>query len=145
MEHRENRQASRLILMDTGGRVLLFQHRRKNGETFWAPPGGGLKEGETFEQAAQREAAEELGLTSLILTLLWEGITDFVYIDTPVRQQERFFLVEGDFSRLLCDVQDVHRRESILEARWWTLTDLKSSTQTVFPEELGEELINNLK
>jgi ADP-ribose pyrophosphatase YjhB (NUDIX family) len=144
MECRKKRRASRLILIDSDGRILLFRHLRKNGETFWAPPGGGLNEGETFEQAAQREAAEEMGINALTLILLWERITEFVYIDTPVLQQERFFLVEGDFAPLLRDVQEVHRQESILEARWWKLCDLKSAPEPVFPEELGDQLKKHL-
>lgn len=57
------RRASRLILLDGQRRVLLFRHARTNGADFWAPPGGGLESGETFEQAACREACEELGIT----------------------------------------------------------------------------------
>jgi 8-oxo-dGTP diphosphatase len=99
---------------------------------FWAPPGGGLEEGETFEQAALREASEELGMTRLSLTLMWEQMRDFVYIDHPGRQQERFFHVKGDLADLLATVQEIHRRESILETRWWTLADLVSTKMLSF-------------
>ena len=73
------RRASRLILLDEQRRVLLFRHAGTNGRTFWAPPGGGVENGETFEQAAWREAYEELGLTSFTLKRVWERTTDFVY------------------------------------------------------------------
>ena len=135
------RQASRLILINNEGRVLLFRHVRKSGETFWAPPGGGLEEGETFEHAALREAKEELGVTEFTFTFLWEEMTDFAYVDGPVRQQERFFLAEGDLSNLLCGVQQAHQQEGILEAKWWTLNEVKSSAEPVFP--LG--LVGHLK
>jgi len=52
--------------------------------------------GETFEQAAWREACEELGLTCFTLKRVWDRVTDFVYIDHPVHQHEWFFLVEGE-------------------------------------------------
>jgi 8-oxo-dGTP pyrophosphatase MutT (NUDIX family) len=140
MENPERRQASRLILIDLEGRILLFRHARRNGETFWAPPGGGLERGETFEQAALREAREELGLACPALTFLWERVTDFVYIDRPVRQRERFFGVHGDLSGLLANVQEIHREESISETKWWTLSELESTDEQVFPEELATEL-----
>jgi 8-oxo-dGTP pyrophosphatase MutT (NUDIX family) len=104
---------------------------------FWEPPGGGLEVGETFEQAALPEASEELGMTSLSLAFMWEQMADFVYIDHPVLQQERFFRVKGDLADLLANVQEIHRRESILETRWWTLADLESTKEAVFPSELA--------
>lgn len=141
-EQPERRRASRLIVLDQEGRILLFRHRRKTGETFWAPPGGGLEadEGETFEQAALREAFEELGLRPPGIAFLWERVTDFIYIDRPVRQQERFFRVEGDLSGLLSNVEGTHREEGILETKWWTLAELESTQEVIFPEGLATEL-----
>ena len=46
------------------GRVPLFRHAGSHGRSFWATPGGGLEDGERFEQAACREASEELGVTA---------------------------------------------------------------------------------
>jgi HEAT repeat protein/8-oxo-dGTP pyrophosphatase MutT (NUDIX family) len=140
----ERRRASRLIVLDPEGRILLFRYRRKNGEMFWAPPGGGLEEGETFEQAALREAFEELGTRPSGVVFLWEGVTDFIYIDRPVRQHERFFRVEGDLSGLLSNVEQAHREEGILESKWWTLPELDSTREIVFPEGLTTELRQRL-
>ena len=44
-----NKQESKVLLM----------HRFKNGEEYYVVPGGGLNEGETFQEAAVRELAEE--------------------------------------------------------------------------------------
>jgi hypothetical protein len=63
---------------------------------------------------------------------MWEQMRDFVYIDHPGRQQERFFHVKGDLADLLATVQEIHRRESILETRWWTLADLVSTKMLSF-------------
>jgi hypothetical protein len=71
---------------------------------------------------------------------MWEQMTDFVYIDHPVRQQERFFHLKGDFADLFANVQEIHRQESILETKWWTLADLESTKETVFPSELSEQV-----
>ena len=59
-----------------GGRVALVR-RVRAGRTYYTFPGGGVEEGETPEQAAVREAREELGLdvalTELAAEIEFEG------------------------------------------------------------------------
>ena len=140
MKEPAQRKASRLILLDLERRVLLFRHRRRNGETFWAPPGGGLESDETFEQAALREASEELGMAGFPVTFLWERTTDFVYMDNLVNQHECLFLIEGELPDFSESVRKVHDQEGILEMRWWTASELESTNERVFPEEIASEL-----
>ena len=49
------------IIIETEGGVVLI--KRKNPPPGWALPGGFVDYGESFEDAARREAAEETGLT----------------------------------------------------------------------------------
>lgn len=44
------------------GRVLMARRRQQEGKLLWAFPGGGIEAGETPEEAAVREVAEEVGL-----------------------------------------------------------------------------------
>jgi len=46
------------VMMIQDGKVLLVRHTYLDG---WFMPGGGVKRGETLDQAARREAHEEVG------------------------------------------------------------------------------------
>ena len=56
-----------LCLVVRGDRVLLLRHVYEGG---WHLPGGGVKRGESFAQAARREVREEVGLRIGALRLL---------------------------------------------------------------------------
>jgi 8-oxo-dGTP pyrophosphatase MutT (NUDIX family) len=133
------RRAARLVVIDQENRVLLFQYeddRRK----WWATPGGGLEGEETFEEAAAREAAEELSLTGETLTPLWCRTVEFTFRSQQIRQVERYFFMR--LSRLDFapseTAREEHRREGIVAARWWSLAELETTSERVFPEDLCE-------
>jgi 8-oxo-dGTP diphosphatase len=55
---------------DAGLEVALIQRDRNPFASHWALPGGFVEEGETVEQAAARELAEETGLVDVPLEQL---------------------------------------------------------------------------
>lgn len=73
------RQIVRCVLLDENNNVCLekiddddmFGHR-----DYYETPGGGVKEGESFEEALNRETSEEIGWTSEIISPLGE-VHDF--------------------------------------------------------------------
>jgi ADP-ribose pyrophosphatase YjhB (NUDIX family) len=70
-------------VLDREGKLLLVRHTYQRS---WYLPGGGVKRGETLEQAMRREAAEEVGAQLGALELLgvysnfWEGKSDHVAV-----------------------------------------------------------------
>lgn len=56
------------------GAVLMIQRRQKEGELLWAFVGGAVEDGETPEEAAVREVAEEVGLTVKAERVLGERV-----------------------------------------------------------------------
>ena len=68
------------------GRVALIK-RVRNGQTYYTVPGGGVEPGESIEEAAVREAREELGLDvrlgELMTTLQFAGV-HYYYRAEPI-------------------------------------------------------------
>ncbi|MEN9562470.1 MAG: hypothetical protein RIR73_714, partial [Chloroflexota bacterium] len=75
------RKRAGIILIHEGKLALIERHRQ--GRHYYSFPGGGVDEGETDEQAAIREAKEELGIDVKIVQkvadVLRTGRRDQVY------------------------------------------------------------------
>jgi 8-oxo-dGTP pyrophosphatase MutT (NUDIX family) len=136
------RRAARLLIVDPHtGAVLLFQYE-DGGRNWWATPGGSLDGDETFEAAAIREAAEELGIAARTLVPLRDRTVEFTFRGTLIHQQERYFLLRipaGDVP-LGQQVREAHLQEGILATRWWSPEEIESTSEQVFPEDLSQRL-----
>jgi len=136
------RLAGRVIVLDPGDRVLLFRYDDPppNGR-HWATPGGGLEPGEDHHAGARRELAEETGWDDVPVRagpVLDRWIT-MLYGDRLVRQREVFFLARVSVDqRALGEVAAMHVADGIAAIRWWTLAELDSTEEAVWPEGLPD-------
>ncbi|WP_326768826.1 NUDIX domain-containing protein [Streptomyces sp. NBC_01591] len=64
---------STAIIVD-GGKVLMIRRREREGKLLWAFPGGGIEAGESPEQAAVREVAEEVVLEVKAVRVLGDRV-----------------------------------------------------------------------
>ena len=136
------RRAARLLVIDPHSDAVLLFRYEDGGRSFWVTPGGALDGDETFEEAAIREAAEELAIAARSFLPLWHRTVEFSFRGTLVRQEEQHFLLRipsGDVA-LGQQVREAHLREGIIATRWWSLEDIETTTEQVFPEDLPQRL-----
>jgi ADP-ribose pyrophosphatase YjhB (NUDIX family) len=142
------RRAARVILLDPDDRVLLMRYddTPPNGR-HWATPGGGLDPGETYPQAALRELAEETGWTDIALgpeALRREHQMD--YAGRLLRQRERIYLARTDQpGREIRGVEAMHATDGIAAWHWWTLAELDSTSEAVWPAGLADTIRTALR
>jgi 8-oxo-dGTP pyrophosphatase MutT (NUDIX family) len=139
------RHTARLIILDPAGRVLLIEYAATpaaqsahQGLTrFWFTPGGGIEPGETAEQAALREMAEEVGLTGL--PLLGEVARRSAVNDVFTRAafcHERYFLVRAPSDHFDTAMLAETDQDEVLDVRWWEIEALAASGTAIFPVAL---------
>jgi hypothetical protein len=92
-----------------------------------------LEPGETWLQAAAREIVEETGITDFELgPIVWrrEGVLN---IPDPRLFDERYIVARCEGAEPNRDGWDALERDQIDDIRWWTLAELASTQETVFP------------
>jgi 8-oxo-dGTP diphosphatase len=70
------------VLVVRDGKVLLGRRTSPHGRDTWAPPGGKAEPGESEDEAARRELAEETGLAGAVPKVVAETTDTFPSGDT---------------------------------------------------------------
>jgi 8-oxo-dGTP pyrophosphatase MutT (NUDIX family) len=145
----EVRPAARVVLLDEDDRLLMLRihdpsaARGPNPITadFWLLVGGGVRAGETYEEAARREVLEETGFASIALgRCVWTQeklVADSV--GKLVVRQARYYV-----ARVMAGPVDFSRHEpleasTIVGCHWFTRAEILAGEprETFLPPSLG--------
>ena len=101
----------------------------------WSTPGGGLNAGEEYPAAALRELEEETGWSDV--RLIGEVVRrsfEMSYGGRTVRQVERLYLARTEQARrAIRGVEAMHAADGIAAWRWWTLAELDTTEEAIWP------------
>ena len=113
-------------------------------EFIWITPGGGLDEGESFEEALKRELFEELGIE-----LSGSDSTPQIYYRFPlyelksgetVQSEERFYLVRLDETVFSCTGWTESEKKRMTAEKWWSIEEIRQSEEKFFSNDVVEIL-----
>ncbi|MGA5302922.1 NUDIX hydrolase [Nucisporomicrobium flavum] len=136
------RRAARVLLIDAAGRTLLLHggDPAQPGRHWWLTPGGGLDDGETPAQGAARELFEETGLRVDPADLgepVHSEVTEFSFNARLYRQAQDFFAYRPPEWTIDDAGLDADERLSIIGHRWWTIAEIETSDEEIYPAGLA--------
>lgn len=142
----EIRYTVRVLLVDRLDRLLLFhgQDPANPSDVFWCPVGGGVEASESPQRAAIREVREETGLTNFDLgPHIWNRQEKYNFNGIKRHAIETWFIARvPEFEIDTSGFSDIELR-SFIEYRWWTKSELSTTSEILTPRRLSN-LLNDL-
>ena len=143
----QTRKSSRAIILNKRNEIFLFRYTFDffaEQESIWITPGGGLDDGESFEEALKRELFEELGIE-----LSGSDSTPQIYYRFPlyelksgetVQSEERFYLVRLDETEFSYTNWTESENKRMTAGKWWSAEEIEVSGEKFFSEDILEIL-----
>lgn len=145
------RRSARAVIVNEYGEILLikFSFSRRDGvKTLWVTPGGGLNEGEDFEESLRREIFEETGIKlSQACPWIWTKEMIFEGEEKSFLSYERYYLIQIKKFELDLRNMTTNEKNTFKGYKWWNSEEIKNSSEEFSISNLGELLteINNGK
>ncbi|MGE2689961.1 NUDIX hydrolase [Mycolicibacterium pulveris] len=148
------RVSARVVLLDETGAVLLLggsdpaiaDTAEGAAPRWWFTVGGAVQQGETLQEAAAREVAEETGLrvdADQMIGPVWRRDAVIEFNGSVIRSQEMFFVHRTQRFEPSPDGRTGLERSYIHGYRWCDetmISELVASGEAVYPVQLGELL-----
>jgi 8-oxo-dGTP pyrophosphatase MutT (NUDIX family) len=135
------RAAGRVLLLDPHDRALLLRFSDPvTGVAIWVTPGGALEPGETHQQAALRELAEETGLRDVTLgPAVGECERRFRWNGQMYLQTDSFFVARVPESPSL-SAPGLEAGELLQAVRWCSAGDAAALDGGVAPSDIAARI-----
>jgi len=108
-----------------GSEVLMIKNTYGRG--WWTFPGGGIKKGESEENAARREVSEEVGLELKNLKLVGKFLSTLEY------KKDNITVFSAEPETLTINLQEAE----IQEAKWFSMNALPAQMATIAKRALS--------
>lgn len=137
----ERRAARALLIAERS--VLLIKGcdpARPEAGDWWLTPGGGIENDESIEAAMVREILEETGLrvtADRLGPIIATRAAEFEFDNRDYEQTESFFALEVAMFVPHAEGWDAVELRALLGHRWWTVEELRTTDERLYPQELA--------